>query len=81
MSKEKYTFVSDNYYFAIKERMGGLDVYDKETDKFIRPLDGFTMAQFTYDGKVDDSKIYDAIELEDDWDEYQRNMFIYGSPT
>ena len=81
MSKENYTFVSDNYYFAVKERLGGLDVYDKKTGDFIRPLNGCTMAQFTYDGKVDDSQIYDAIEEADDWDEYQANMATYGSPT
>ena len=76
-----YTFVSDNYDFAVNERLGGLDIYDKETDEFLRGLDGYTMADFTYNDKVDDSKLYDAIEEADNWDEYEANMTTYGSPT
>ena len=76
-----YTFISVNYYFAVRERMGGLDIYDKKTNEFIRSLNGQTMANFTYDGVVDDSLIYDAIEEADKWDEYVDNMAVYGSPT
>ena len=74
-------YYSDNFGFEVKETLGGLDVYDKETDELICSLNGYTLANFTYDGVVDDSKIYDAVREEENWAEYVSNMATYGSPT
>lgn len=74
-------YYSDNFGFEVKETLSGLDVYDRETDELICSLNGYTLANFTYDGVVDDSKIYDAVREEEDWQEYVSNMATYGSPT
>jgi hypothetical protein len=74
-------YYSDNFGFEVKETLSGLDVYDRETDELICSLNGHTLANFTYDGVVDDSKIYDAVREEEDWQEYVSNMATYGSPT
>lgn len=74
-------YISDDYGFEVKETLSGLDVYDRETDELICSLDGYTLANFTYDDVVDDSKIYDAVREEEDWQEYVSNMATYGSPT
>lgn len=74
-------YYSDNFGFEVKETISGLDVYDRETDELICSLDGYTLANFTYNGVVDDSKIYDAVREEEDWNEYVSNMATYGSPT
>ena len=74
-------YYSDNFGFEVKETLSGLDVYDRETDELICSLDGYTLANFTYDGVVDDSKIYDAVREEENWNEYVSNMATYGSPT
>ena len=74
-------YYSDNFGFEVKETLSGLDVYDRETDELICSLDGYTLDNFTYDGVVDDSKIYDAVREEEDWQEYVSNMATYGSPT
>jgi len=74
-------YYSDNFGFEVKETLSGLDVYDRETDELICSLNGYTLANFTYDGVVDDSKIYDAVREEENWNEYVSNMATYGSPT
>ena len=74
-------YISDNFGFEVKETLSGLDVYDRETDELICSLDGYTLDNFTYDGVVDDSKIYDAVREEENWEEYINNMATYGSPT
>lgn len=74
-------YYSDNFGFEVKETLSGLDVYDRETDELICSLDGYTLANFTYNGVVDDSKIYDAVREEENWNEYVSNMATYGSPT
>ena len=74
-------YYSDNFGFEVKETLSGLDVYDRETDELICSLDGYTLDNFTYDGVVDDSKIYDAVREEENWNEYVSNMATYGSPT
>ena len=78
-----YDYVSVNYYFALRVRMGGIDVYDKETDKFLLTLTNATsLATFENDdGSINEEMIYDAIEEEDNWQEYAENMRVYGSPT
>jgi hypothetical protein len=74
-------YISDDFGFEVKETLSGLDVYDIETSELICSLDGYTLDNFTYDGVVDDSKIYDAVREEEDWQEYVSNMATYGSPT
>ena len=74
-------YYSDNFGFEVKETLSGLDIYDRETDELICSLNGYTLANFTYDGVVDDSKIYDAVREEENWNEYVSNMAAYGSPT
>ncbi len=74
-------YYSDNFGLEVKETLSGLDVYDRETDELICSLNGYTLANFTYNGVVDDSKIYDAVREEENWNEYVSNMATYGSPT
>ncbi len=74
-------YYSDNFGFEVKETLSGLDVYDRETEELICSLNGYTLANFTYNGVVDDSKIYDAVREEENWNEYVSNMATYGSPT
>ena len=71
-------YYSDNFGFDVKETISGLDVYDRETDELICSLDGYTLAYFTYNDAVDDSKIYDAVREEEDWQDFVSNMAIYG---
>lgn len=58
--------------YVVKERIGGLDVYDDHGD-FVCEISRATLGNFTYDGKVDDDKleqaIKDQIEVEEFIDE------------
>ena len=58
--------------YLVKETISGLDVYDDHGD-FVCEISRATLGNFTYDGKVDDDKleqaIKDQIEVEEFIDE------------
>ena len=58
--------------YVIKETIHGLDVYDG--GEFVCELTGARMADFIYNGKVNDNKLENAIEEELECEEFLDNM-------
>ena len=58
--------------YVVKETTYGLNIY--ENGDFVCELTGARMADFTYNGKVDDNKLEDAIEEELECEEFLDNM-------
>lgn len=78
-----YDYVADNYDFALRNTISGVDVYDKVTDKFVLSLTNVSgISSFEdEDGNIDEEKIFDAIKEEEIMNEFQDNMATYGAPT
>lgn len=47
--------------YVVKERIGGLDVYDDHGD-FVCEISRATLGNFTYDGKISDAELEQAIK-------------------
>jgi hypothetical protein len=78
-----YDYVADNYDFALRNTINGVDVYDKVTDKFVLSLTNVSgISSFEdEDGNIDEEKIFDAVKEEEIMNEFQDNMATYGAPT
>lgn len=78
-----YDYVADNYDFALRNTINGVDVYDKATDKFVLSLTNVSgISSFEdEDGNIDEEKIFDAVKEEEIMNEFQDNMATYGAPT
>ena len=58
--------------YVVKETTYGLNIY--ENGDFVCELAGARMADFTYNGKVNDNKLENAIEEELECEEFLDNM-------
>ena len=78
-----YDYIADNYDFALRNTINGVDVYDKVTDKFVLSLTNVSgISSFEdEDGNIDEEKIFDAVKEEEIMNEFQDNMATYGAPT
>lgn len=56
--------------YEVIETIGGLDVYD-DTGDFACQLNGMSLADYTYDGKISDAELEQAID-----DEIETENFI-----
>lgn len=60
--------------YIIKETMFGLDIYDEE-EIYLCELHGKTIADFTYDEKVDVGKLENEIKVQLDAEKFLQNNF------
>jgi hypothetical protein len=59
---KKYEMTSD--FYTVVETSHGLDVYEGEDDQFVCEITGMRLDNFTYDGKVSEAELGQAIREE-----------------
>ena len=55
--------------YVVKERIGGLDVYDDHGD-YTCEIPKMTLADFTFDGKISDAELEQAIKEQIEVEEF-----------
>ena len=65
---KQYEMTQD--FYRVVETIYGLDVYDSESDEFVCELTGMWLDDFTYDDKVSEAELGQAIKEEIEVEEF-----------
>jgi hypothetical protein len=65
---KEYEMTQD--FYRVVETIHGLDVYDSESDQFVCEIAGMRLDNFTFDGKISEAELGQAIKEEIEVEEF-----------